>query len=352
MNYRQYLTISDKKRRELEETRENYEKFSSDPENARPMILVFTPVQRSCTVREMTHDPRKMLQWGLDSIRAHLMTGDDAIPAVRVEFGTGQVAHAFGCGLYEPENDMPCAKNHILSSPEEAASLPLPSLTAGRFGELEEYLAFFRENAPDFVRMQIPDLQGPFNNAHLIRGNDILLDFYDAPEMVETLLQKVTDYQIALARRMKTLCAMDPDFFCDWGGWWKGSGRISNCSLHMISAGFYRQFVQKYDQQFLDAVGGGRIHYCGTHDNGLFDAFFSMRNLSGVDYDGAYHDLWELSEKAPRNLTLLQYMKPAQIERLLAGDWPKKRNIILQVSAGSAEEGKDLLRRLRESMPA
>lgn len=351
MNYRHYLTVTDQKRRQLEETRENYEKFYTDPDNARPMILVFTPVRHDCTVREMTHDPRKMLQWGLDAVRSHLLVGDDAIPAVRVEFGTGQVAHAFGCGIYEPENDMPCAKNHVLSAPEEAQSLEIPALTAGRFGELEEYLAFFRENAPDFVRMQIPDLQGPFNNAHLIRGNDILLDFYDAPEMVEILLQKVTDYQIALTRRMKNLCAMDPDFFCDWSGWWKGSGRISNCSLHMISAAFYREFIQKYDQQFLDAAGGGRIHYCGTHDNGLFDAFFSINNLSGVDYDGAYHDLWALSEKAPKRVTLLQYMKPAQIERLLSGDWPKKRNIILQVSAGSVEEGKDLLRRLRESMP-
>lgn len=351
MNFQTYITLSDSQRRQLDDNLANYERFSSDPENARPMILIFTPVQRDCTIREMTHDPRKMLKWGLDSIRSHLLVGDDAIPALRVEFGTGQVAHAYGCGLYEQENDMPCASGHVLSSPEEVEELVNPSLTAGRFGELEEYVAFFRENAPDFVRMQIPDIQGPFNNAHLIRGNDILYDFYDAPEMVDLLLSKVTDYLIDLAKRMKTVCAMEPDFFCDWSGWWRGNARISNCSLHMISTEFYTEFIQKYDQKFLDAVGGGRIHYCGTHDDGLFDAFFSMKNMWGVDYDGAYHDLWELSERAPRQMTLLQYMKRPQVERLLQGDWPKKRNIILQVFAGSVEEGRDLYRRLRASMP-
>lgn len=351
MDFRHYITMTDAQRRNLDGLLANYEQFSSNPENARPMILIFTPVQHDCTVREMTHDPRKMLKWGLDAIQSHLLVGDDYIPALRVEFGTGQVAHAYGCGIYEQENDMPCAKGTILSSPEEVESLVNPSLTAGRFRELEEYVAFFKENAPDFVRMQIPDIQGPFNNAHLIRGNDILFDFYDAPELVDLLLSKVTDYLIDLAKRMQTVCDMDPNFFCDWGGWWKGHARISNCSLHMISTEFYTEFIQKYDQKFLDALGGGRIHYCGTHDDGLFDAFFSMHNMSGVDYDGAYHDLWELSKRAPREMTLLQYMKPEQVNRLLAGDWPKKRNIILQVSAGSVEQGKELYQRLRASMP-
>ena len=76
-----------------------------------------------------------------------------------------------------------------------------------------------------------------------------------------------------------------------------------------------------------------------------------MRNMHGVDYDGAYHDLWDLSQRAPKDVTLLQYMLPEQVERLLQGDWPKKRNIILQVQAGSIEEGRDLYDRLRRSMP-
>ena len=351
MDFRHYLALTDNQYQRLEENRRNYEKFSADPQNAVPMILIYTPVERDCSVREMTHDPRKMLKWGLDSIASHLAVGDDAIPALRVEFGTGQVAHAYGCGMYEQEDAMPCAEGTVLSSPEEVEALGNPSLTAGRFGELEEYAAFFRENAPDFVRMQIPDIQGPFNNAHLIRGNDILFDFYDAPELVDLLLSKVTDYLIDLARHMQKICAMDPEFFCDWCGWWKGRARISNCSLHMVSTEFYTRFIQKYDQKFLDAVGGGRIHYCGTHDDGLFDAFFSMGNMSGVDYDGSFHDLWDLSARAPEKITLLQYMQKDQIERLLFGDWPEKRNIILQVSAGSVEEGKALYRRLRESMP-
>ena len=351
MEYRNDLTITDAQRQRLKELQTNYERFYTDPDNCTPAILVFTPVSDRYPIPEQTYDPKKMLLCGLDRIRSHLLVGDDTIPALRVEFGTGQVAHAFGCDLYDPPDGPPCAKNSVLSTPEEIEQLELPALTAGRFGELEEFVGFFKEHAPDFVRMQIPDLQGPFNNAHLIRGNDILYDFYDEPEALDLLLSKVTDYQIQLIHRMQTLCEMEPDYFCDWNAWWKGNARICNCSLHMISTRFYTEFIQKYDQQILDSVGGGRIHYCGTHDDGLFDAFFSMNNMHGVDFDGAYHDLWELSLRAPKDVALLQYMQPDQVDRLLRGDWPKKRNIILQVQAGSIEEGRDLYDRLRRSMP-
>ena len=351
MNFKDMVTLNDQQYRRLEENRKNFERFAEDPDNARPAILIFAPGKKPFTIREQSHDPRKMLQNGLEGVRTRRAVEDDSLPALRVEFGTGQVANAYGCELHEQEDSPSCVKSSILSSWEEIEALENPSLTAGRFGELEEYTAFFRENAPDFVPIQLPDLQGPFNNAHLIRGNDILFDFYDAPEMVDLLLSKVTDYQIALTKRMHEICHVEGGFFYDWSALWKGYGRICNCSLHMISTEFYKEFVQKYDQKILDALGGGRIHYCGSHDDGLFDEFFSMKNMYGVDYDGAYHDLWELSKRAPKEMTLLQYMLPEQIERLLQGDWPEKRNIILQISVGSVEEGKDLYRRLRESMP-
>lgn len=40
-----------------------------------------------------------------------------------------------------------------------------------------------------------------------------------------------------------------------------------------------------------------------------------------------------------------------EIKRLLAGDWPPKRNIVIIAKVSSTEEGKDLLRRLRASIP-
>jgi len=36
-----------------------------------------------------------------------------------------------------------------------------------------------------------------------------------------------------------------------------------------------------------------------------------------------------------------------EVQRMLAGDWPAKRNIIVSVEAGSVGEGKALLQQLR-----
>lgn len=351
MNFRNYITLTGAQERAQEEKKANYTRFFTDPVHSHPAIHINVPVEKEFTIREQSHDPVKMLKSSLDAAKMHLEVGDDFLPNLRIEFGTGQVAHAFGCGLYEPEDSPCCAEGHVLHSSEEVESLELPSLTAGLFGKLEEYTAYYKENAPEFLPIILPDLQGPFNNAHLVRGNDILFDFYDDPEAVDLLLSKMTDYQIALTHRLRKLNGAPDGVFYDWGCLWKGALRICNCSLHMISTEFYTDFIQKYDQKLLDEFGGGRIHYCGTHDDGLFDSFFRMPRMHGVDYDGAYHDFWDLAQRTPADIPLLQYMTPDQVERLLSGDWPKKNNVIVQVSAPSMEEGKVLLRRLRESMP-
>lgn len=351
MDYTRYR-LSDAQLRAVEETRKNYRLFYENPSKARPAILIQPPVPSEWSVKERVHDKEKMLVHGLNTVHAHLQVGDDYVPAVRVEFGTGQVAHAYGCGMYEPEDSLPCAKDHIMQSIEEAETLKLPGLRDGWFGRLEEYSEFFRNHLPEGVALQMPDIQGTFNNAHLVRGNDILYDFYDDPDLLKLLFARMTDHLIELTRWTHGLCTPEPDgFFCDWGCLWKGGVRISNCSLHMLSTEFYREFIREYDQKVIDAMGMGRIHYCGTHDNGLTDSFFEMPNMTGLDFDGKYHDLWEMAERTPENVTLLVYATGDIRKRLLAGDWPKKRNIIIQSYVSSIEDGRALYEKLRSSMP-
>lgn len=344
-----YLT--DRQLSLVEETRANYRLFWEAPDRARPAILIQPPVPCAWSVRERTHDPEKMLSHQFNVIAAHLAVGDDYVPAARVEFGTGQVAHAYGCQMYEPEDSPPCSTGTAISSIEEAASLRLPALRDGWFGRLEQYTEFFRAHLPEGVSIQIPDIQGPFNNAHLVRGNDILYDFYDEPELLRLLLSRMTDQLIELTGWLRDIGGMSgEDDFCDWGCLWRGGVRISNCSLHMISTQFYRDFIREQDQRLIDSVGMGRIHYCGEHDDGLMDSFFEMPNMTGVDFDGQYHDLWALSARAPKQVTLLVYATPAILDRLLSGDWPQKRNIIIQAYVPSVEAGRDLYRRLTDSM--
>ena len=75
--------------------------------------------------------------------------------------------------------------------------------------------------------------------------------------------------------------------------------------------------------------------------------------MSGLDYDPELHDLWALAERVPRHVTLFQSVAPASrtAQRLLRGDWPGKRNLIIQTSAASLDEGRRTLQAYRRSIP-
>lgn len=350
MDYKNYLKIDDNQYRHIESNIAEYKRFHTN-ENVMPKITVSVPNGNTYTTPELISSPEIMLKNGLDTIQKHIDVGDDFIPQIRVEFGTGQVSHAFGCGMYIPEESPVCAHGTVLDDITDIDTLQIPSLDAGWFKKYYEFTKFYMDNKPDIVGIQLPDLQSPFNNAHLIRGNDILYDFYDDPQRVDLLLQKVTQYQVELTNHYRKLTNMEDGYFYDWGALWKGSARLSNCSLHMISTQFYNDFIKKHDMKYLNDIGGGRIHYCGEHDDGLMESFFGIPNMYGIDYDGNYHNLWDLSQFAPNRVSILEYGGVGHIDRLLSGDWGayNKKNIIVTASARTVEEGRELYKRLKES---
>ncbi len=354
MNLNKYLQLDDRHLARFDLICNNYKKMYEDPAGCEPMFIINTPVALPAW-EERLKDPLVMLKAELDSLRPHLELEDDRLPTVRVQFGTAQIAAAFGCEMFIPENNLPAAGSHVLKNAEDAYGLKLPSLEDGWYGKLKQYTGIFRENLPQGVHIQLPDIQSAFNSAHLIRGNDILLDFYDDPEALEALLDRITDYMIKLVPYLNSMINGDKEWFFDWGAMWKGAARISNCSMHMISPGMYFEHILPRDIRLMKAIGGGRIHYCGTNDQ-VIDEFFKNPEITGLDYDIRYHDLWSLSERAPKYLTLAAFQwedkgaeEEKMLQRLLNGDWPKKRNIILQLSASSVEEGKALLKELRKS---
>jgi len=330
-----------------------YKRLYNDPCKAMPMVIVNVPINNIPTWYEQLRDPLAMLDTQLRHIKPHLEIGDDYVPTVRVNFGTGQVAAAFGAELIMPSDSLPAVGSPILNNIEDAYKLSRPNLQAGWYGKLKQWTQIWLENLPQGINIQHPDIQSPFNTAHLLCGNDILTDFYDNPNAVETLLDVITDYMIELVPYLKNMISSDPTWFFDWGAMWKGTARISNCSTTMISPEFYKKHIFPRDARFINSVGGGRIHYCGNAHS-IIKEFFTLSSLTGLDCDCQYHDLWELAHNAPPRVTLIfqQYGSAFPFtDRLLKGDWPKKRNIIVITEAPNVEEGKKLFCALKNSIP-
>lgn len=354
MSLERPLMLTDADRARFEELYARYRILHDAPESCRPMIIISAPVEGIPTWEERLADPMVMLQAELDALRPHLEIGDDRVPTVRVQFGTGQIAAAFGCSIHQPENNLPAAGGPVMSHAADVHQLPVPSLDAGWYGKLSLWTEIWKQHLPEGVHIQHPDIQSAFNSAHLIRGNDILTDFYDHPDDLELLLDKVTDFMIAITRHTKAAISDDTEWFFDWGALWKGTARISNCSMQMISPAFYRDHVLPRDKRFFETVNGGRVHYCGITGE-VIDDYFRIPAIAGLDVDCKLHDFYALCDRAPNQVVMMPTgpfsAESTVVNRLLAGDWPKKRNIVIAVRAETVASGKQLLKQLREAMP-
>lgn len=338
----------------LDNLKEQYKQLYESPRNCRPKVIVNVGYENAPTWDQQLSDPLVMLEHQLNLARNHILIEDDFIPAVRVNFGTGIIAAGFGCELVNPTGSLPAVKTHAVRSLEQIQGLQKPTLDQPIYKKIEKWTEIWLDNLPQGVAVQHPDIQGPFNTSHLVRGNDILTDFYDDPDAVCRLMDIVTDHTIEVLEHFNRIDNRQADWFHDWGGaYWKGSGRISNCSVDMISPDFYRNYVLPRDLRFMKSVGGGRMHYCGGSKD-VIQHFANNPEIYGLDIDAGLHDVWKIAEICPQPLVLAfqQYGKAfPQTDRLLDGDWPEKRNIIVYTEADSVEQGQDLLARLKKSIP-
>ena len=348
MDLKQQYALDDRQRKRLEQVYEGYKRLSESPENCVPMLSVVVdgyPCLRG-SYYQMTENPMQMLEAQLSAYTQHLLVEDDAVPTVRVNFGTGQPASAFGCALGMPTDDVPIAVSHAVKKTEDIYQLKVPALSNGIYPKVAQFTEVFRENLPEGMFIQHPDIQSAFNTAHLVRGNDILLDFYDDPEAVDFLLDVITDFMIPLTRHLKSMIEEPFEgWFFDWGAMWKGAARISNCSTHMISPELYKKHILGRDLRFLKELGGGRIHYCGAFP-AVISSFMENQYSNGLDVDSLYHDAWSIKS---RNDVVIYHDFSLDSEmgrKIMKGELPK-RNVILRTNVKSVEEGKEVYKRFK-----
>jgi uroporphyrinogen-III decarboxylase len=110
------------------------------------------------------------------------------------------------------------------------------------------------------------DLDGVLNTALQIRGQDLFLDFFDAPEAARHLLSLITATQIELARYMLARtgsCAVSCNrtiIHVDRGIFLHG-----NCSVQMVSPRVYDEFLLPCERQLAEALAPYGIHHCGAN---------------------------------------------------------------------------------------
>ena len=120
-------------------------------------------------------------------------------------------------------------------------------------------------NLRECVRVYFADVQGPFDNACEVVGDDFFYWLYDAPDLAAALIDLMTETQIAWYDFLRTRFA---DEFrsgraeCSaWGP--PANAHLVVDSCECISPEMYRQFSHPYNERIFRKYGGGSIHFCG-----------------------------------------------------------------------------------------
>jgi hypothetical protein len=233
------------------------------------------------------YDPSKMLLNQLYAPFIHNQLKDDHPLNIRCNFGTVILPSIFGVGYQLTETSLPWC--HHLTSRDAVRRLianGIPDPHSGLGGRCFETADYYREVLADYpklaqaVAIYHPDMQGPFDVAHLIWGPDIFVALYDCPELVHELLTLVTETYIVWMKQWKAFIGEGNDFTTHWNFYIKGGIMVRDDTPVMLSLAHYETFVKPYDQQLLDEFGGC-IHFCGKADY-LVPSMCESRNLYGI----------------------------------------------------------------------
>ena len=161
-------------------------------------------------------------------------------------------AEAFGARIVFHETEVPAVAEVLIQTPEDAEALAVPAVGAGRTGECIRGIEAACQRITD--RPVLAGMIGPYSLAgRLLDMTEIMVLCYEEPEMVETVLEKVTAFLISYAKALKEAGA---------------NGIVmAEPAAGLLSPSLIAEFSNPYVERILDAVEDENFvviyHNCG-----------------------------------------------------------------------------------------
>lgn len=162
-------------------------------------------------------------------------------------------AEAFGAPVHYSEDDVPTVHDTLIHDEDEAEALQIPKVGDGRTGECLEGIRRACELITD--RPVLAGIIGPYSLAgRLLDMTEIMILCYEEPEMVETVLEKATEFLIEYAKAFKEagangICMAEP-------------------AAGLLSPNLIDEFSSPYVQKVREAVEDENFvvmyHNCGN----------------------------------------------------------------------------------------
>ena len=216
-------------------------------------------------------DAMALQQYGWCS--GQLARGEGGLMTVRANYGTAIVPTMFGAELFVMDDalaTLQTAKPLGAGAMEAFADRGIPDMEAGlgsavlaagrRFAEIASQYPKIRR----YVHIYHPDMQGPMDLCEMIWGSGLFVDLVERPELVHRVLRLLTDAYAEFMRAWRAAAgASDRDWAAHWRLMHAGQIMLRTDSGMNLSPEMYGEFIRPYDQELLNGLGGGAVHFCG-----------------------------------------------------------------------------------------
>lgn len=207
-------------------------------------------------------------------------------------------AECFGSQIVVSEDEVPTVKGSIVSSQEEVDALKVPAVGTARTGIYIEAVRRAKEEITD--RPVFAGMIGPYSLAgRLADVTEIMLYCYDEPEMVESLLEKVTEFLIAYGRAYKEAGA--------------DGILMAEPLAGLLSPSLVEEFSSPYVKRIVDALQDENFlviyHNCGNTTVQSIDSILSTG--SAAYHFGNAIDMAEMMRHIPADTVAMGNVDPA-----------------------------------------
>lgn len=170
--------------------------INTPAKKAMPILSFPAVFPMGCTVEQLVRD-RDLQEKAMDYVSRHT----DML-AVLSMMDLSVEADAFGAEIHFAPYDLPTVVGQMISDPEEAEALTVPDVMACRTREYVEAVGRMAEKSSD--KPVFAGCIGPFTLAARLQDvTEALMNCYDEPEMVHTVLKKNTAFLISYLKAFK-----------------------------------------------------------------------------------------------------------------------------------------------------
>lgn len=301
---------------------------------------------------EMWHDPAAMLLNELYPVYESILLKDDKVFTLRPNLSQFFIPGFFGAaGILAGNNldDMPFINfvpglediEKIIDSEIDIESSFMMEKFQSIIREWEIILAVYPKLSK-WIHFALPDLQGPFNVYFLLRGVEAYIDFFDNPDLIDRLMNKITKVIGKTAKTMALFLGEEEKGYC-WNYGYPGLLRNVDDNSTLISRDQYMRFVHPWNIRLTAMCGGGIHHYCGDGKHIAKD-IMSIPGIRGLNFGNPEMQDWEFITKLSRETkTVLlwdQRIEPVDFKKLTP------EGLILKVIVPDIEKGKEYIKEL------